>query len=423
MENEKGDFQGWPGIRQTFGEILPGGAVIELVQSRSGRGVELLRSDAENYEIEPQFREGEIIYTAGYLHPSLLEATRLAHGPAEYGDGGKLFWKIVDLPRHYMGFSREQAALITRAIFGTWLPDCGASPITLCITGMDMNQVMKLFRLLHVLCRRPLMVAALSANLPFYLHPTLLINVPRMSARAGDFWRASNFRGTFIPGPNGTMRNIACAKIIFCETEAARRAWAPEALFIALPPTCREFASLSEVEEARLAAEYQPQLLLFRLRNLSLMNQSHGSSRPPTFAGFAPGGSLPVCIAENPEIRKALTPLLEAHELDLRASRARDPHVASVESAWTPSHKTKEMSTDAITERVNALLHDRGETLRYNSKEIGWKLRSLGLLSRHNGKRKVVRFTREMRRQIHRLAAQFGLQLPRFADCEDCKGM
>ena len=71
---------------------------------------------------------------------------------------------------------------------------------------------------------------------------------------------------------------------------------------------------------------------------------------------------------------------------------------------------------------VNALLRDRGETLRYNSKEIGWKLRSLGLLSRHTGMRKALRFSRDVRRQIHRLAAQFGLQLPRFADCEDCKG-
>jgi len=81
------------------------------------------------------------------------------------------------------------------------------------------------------------------------------------------------------------------------------------------------------------------------------------------------------------------------------------------------------MSTDAITKRVNALLHDRGETLRYNSLEIGWKLRNLGLLSQHNGKRKALRFSRDVRRQIHRLAAQFGLQLPRFAECEDCKGM
>jgi hypothetical protein len=97
--------------------------------------------------------------------------------------------------------------------------------------------------------------------------------------------------------------------------------------------------------------------------------------------------------------------------------------VAIEESVWAPSHKIKEMSTSAITKRVNALLHERGETYRYNSKQIGWKLRNLGLLSHHNGKRKALQFTRDVRRQIHRLAAQFGLQLPKVADCEDCKGM
>jgi len=60
---------------------------------------------------------------------------------------------------------------------------------------------------------------------------------------------------------------------------------------------------------------------------------------------------------------------------------------------------------------------------RYNSREIGWKLRNLGLLSRHSGTRKTLRFSRDVRRRIHRLAAQFGLQLPKVADCEDCKEM
>jgi len=422
MENKNENFQGWPGIRPTFGEILPDGVVIELVESSSGGGVQLLRWDGENYEIAPQFKEGEIIYTAGHLHPSLLEATRLPSGPADYGDATKLFWKIVDLFRDHIGLSREHGVFMTRSVFSTWFPDLCASPITLCITGLNMSQIMRLFRLLHVLCRRPLMVAALNTSLPFYFCPTLLINGPSVSTRIGSFWRATNYRRAVIPGPRGTMRSLVCAKIIFCETEAARIAWVPEALHIALLPTSQEFPSLSELEEARLAAEYPSQLHMFRLRTLSSLYQSDASS-PPRVSGFPRGESLPASIAEDSEILEASRPMLEAHEQDLRASRGRDPNVASVESVWGPSHKTKEMSTDAITKRVHALLRDRGETLRYNSKEIGWKLRNLGLLSRHNGKRKSLQFTRDVRRQIHRLAAQFGRQLPKVAGCEDCKEM
>ena len=203
MENENGDFQGWPGVRQTLGEILPGGVVYELVQSRSGRGVTLLRWHGQTYEIAPQFKEGEIIYTPGYLHPSLLEATRLPHGPAEYGDPGKLFWKMVDLFRDHIGLSREHGVVITRCVFSTWFPDLCASPITACITGLNMGQIMRLFRLLHVLCRRPLMVAALNTSLPFYFAPTLLINAAERVDENRQFLARYELSRRSNPWPRG----------------------------------------------------------------------------------------------------------------------------------------------------------------------------------------------------------------------------
>jgi hypothetical protein len=52
---------------------------------------------------------------------------------------------------------------------------------------------------------------------------------------------------------------------------------------------------------------------------------------------------------------------------------------------------------------------------------LGWKLRDLGLNRHHNGKGKVLRVSREMRGRIHQLAAQFGLKLPKVADCADCE--
>jgi hypothetical protein len=422
MENENRNFQGWPGIRQTFGDILPGGVVYDLVQSRSACGVELVRWEAENYEIGPQFKEGEVIYTPGYVHSSVIEATRLAGGPAEYGDAIKLFWNVADLFCHYLGLLREHAIFLVQVAFASWLPDLGARPVTICISGPNMDQIMKLFRMFHVFARRPLMVAQLSPRLPLLFHPTLLINASPISASEGQFWRTSNYSRAFIPGPRGTMCNIACSKLIFCERESAGRAWAPEAIHIGLVPTRQELPSLTELKEAQLAGEYHPQLLMFRLRNLSLAYQSDGSSRQSTFVGFAAGGSLPASIAEHPEIRKALTPLLEAHEHDLLAIRALDPHLAIVEAIWGAAHKEKETSVVDLTKLVNALLRDRGEILEYNVNEIGWKLANLRLARRHNGKRKVVRFTREMHRRIHQLATQFGLQLSKVTDCDDCKG-
>ena len=201
MENKNEDFQGWPGIHPTLGEILPGGVVYELVQSRSGRGVELLRWEAENYEIGPQFKEGETIYTAGYLHPSLLQATRFAREPAEYGDALKLFWDVVDCFCHYMGLLREHVVFLVQVAFASWFPDVCVRPVTVCISGLNMDQIMRIFRMFHVFCRRPLMVAQLSPRLPLFMHPTLLINASPISASEGRFWRASNYRRCSNPWP------------------------------------------------------------------------------------------------------------------------------------------------------------------------------------------------------------------------------
>ena len=144
----------------------------------SGHGVELLRSEAEDLaEIAPQFKEGETIYTPGYLHSSLFGTTWFAREPAEYGLPSNLFWNAADLFCRYMGFSRELAAFMTGVVFCSWFPDCCARPMTLCITG-DMDQVMKLFRLLRAVCRRALVVAELSLSLPPHLVPDVIDQCP-----------------------------------------------------------------------------------------------------------------------------------------------------------------------------------------------------------------------------------------------------
>jgi len=423
VEIKSGNFTDQPRICPTLGELLQSGVVLELVSSSSGRGVELLRWDGENYEIAVHFRENETMYTADYVDSSILTATRLPREPAEYGDHRRLLTNIGDPFRRCMGFSRNEAGAVAQVVCATWLSDLCHNPMAACITGLDMIQGMKLFRLLHIFCRRAFMVAALTPSLPFPLGPTLLVNMPKVSERVACFWRATNHRGAVIPGPKGTMRNLASAKIIFCETEAARKIWAPEALAMPFVPTGERFPTLSEQEEAQLAWEYQPQLLMLRLRSLTSTYRSEGAFCPPKEAPFSPAGYLPACIAEDPEIRKALAPLLEIHEEDLLASRSLAPEPAIVETIFRPSHDKREISTAEITMRVKLLLHARGEIVEYNSRQIGWKLRKLGLLTDHNGKQKALRFTREKCRRVHVLATQFKLQLPKVAGCEDCKSM
>ena len=109
MENQSNNLQDRPRIVETYGAILADDVVIELVSTASGDKVNLLRWDGENYKIGLQFQDGSTIYCPPFLHSSLLGATWFAREPAEYGEPRQLFWKVVDLFCHYLGFARELA--------------------------------------------------------------------------------------------------------------------------------------------------------------------------------------------------------------------------------------------------------------------------------------------------------------------------
>lgn len=422
MREELSNFQDRPRIFETTGTRLANDGSIELVRPAVADQLALLHWDGKDHKIGRQFQQGLNLYHPPFLPASVLAAIRFACEPADYGSPTELFWNTVGLFPRYMGFSRELAAFMSRIVFCSWFPEWDVRPLTLCISGLDMDRVMRLFRLLHALCRHPLVVAELSFNLPLSLCLTLLVNGPTMSPRMAERWRTSNYFGAFVPGTRGTLRNVSCSKIIYCESEHVREVWGSEAVDIVIAPTTETLPPLTESEATQIAAEFQGQLLLFRLHHLSEMYQSAASSSQPGSGELERGGSLPACIAKDPEILKALAPLFEAREQDLQARRSLEPPAVIVEVIWPACHQGKEITTTQVATWVTALLRSRGEIQEYDAKRIGWALKKLGLDRHDNGKNRVLRFSSEMRRRVHQLAAQFGLTLPKFPGCPDCGG-
>lgn len=420
MENETVSSQPGFQLHPDDGELLADGTALELLLPESG-DLYVLHWDGEKSIIGPRVQRDGVIYCAPRVHSSVLTAVRFPRGLAEYGQPSELFWRTEGYFRRYAGISPETAAFLAYIVMRSWLPELDPGPITVCITGGDMRQVLRLFRLLHALCRRAIVAAELTRRLPLSLRPTLLLNIPWMSARSGGFWRASNFPGVYVPDARGAVSNIACAKIIFCERAEFRETWGPEAMHISLLPVTEELPSLTQREADALADECQRQLLMLRLRILvpkDRLGVEPDSSSPEGFGILRP---LPLFLREDPQIVKAVTPLLEVHEQERQARRALDPRVAILEAVWAAAHEGKEISTAEVAKRVNALLRNRGEILEYSAKKVGWKMRDLGLQRNDNGNNKVLRFGREMRRQVHLLATQFGLRLPKMVDCADCE--
>jgi hypothetical protein len=75
-----------------------------------------------------------------------------------------------------------------------------------------------------------------------------------------------------------------------------------------------------------------------------------------------------------------------------------------------------------ITEYLNLRLRIRGGRYEYSEEEVGWLLRGHGFDRRRNGGGKVLRFSGDHTRLLHRLVRRFGLDLPEPPGCADCAG-
>jgi hypothetical protein len=413
-------FAAAPEPRPTCGETLENGLILDLVQTPGRDKLDLLSWDGKEIRIRPVIDSGGISYRPPDLHPSVRAAVRFPTGVSAYGTTLELFRNVASVCRQLLRLPKDLAAFGTCWILSTWVPELILVPFTLCISAPFL-QVCVVLRFFSALCRRALLTAELSRKLPLHVAPTLIVNDPLLEEETCDVWRAASCRGVFVAGERSTVFSIRCPKAVVLQADKAPGLWGPEAMHLILPHA--ELPPLDDRRLAEVAAEFQPQLEMFRLRVLSGAEPFLVKSHP--LGRFELVRHLGACIPEAPEIVGMLTPLVESHQEMLAGWGSRDPQVASLRAVWDPLHKKKEkeMSVGDITNSVNAILQAFGETYEYGTRDIGWRLRNLKLPTRSNGQRKVLRFSAEMRSRIHQRVREFGLQLPFFEGCPECKGL
>lgn len=399
----------------TCGEVLEN-AVIDIVASTDRGRLDLVFWAEGKVRIAPEIRYRGSVYRPPDLDPSILQALRFPPGATAYGTLAELFTSVSDLYRKHLAMPKDRAASTTAWNLSTWIPELMPIPLTLCVTATT-RQVCDLFRMLHCLTRRSLMVAELSRRLPIHLHPTLLVADPRLSPKACSFWRVANLPGMVVPATGGAVCELACSKAVALQPQDPPDVWGEEAMHLVLPPT--EFPPLSNGLLADIADEFQPQLELWRLRRL--IGAEKFAPPSPQLPDCELARSLCRCIPEDAGIIRTLTPLLESHRQEVLAQRARDPQAAIVKAIWDPAHRPGKMSVTEITERVNAILLSSGELHVFNAWEIGWLLRKLRLHTHRSPNWKVLRFSSEIRQRLHQLAWEFGLELPIVQGCPICK--
>lgn len=408
-------------IRTTSGDVFANGEALELVAPPSSENIQLLHWDGDEFQIGAKFRVGDVAYGAPRLHASAREAIQFPSTAREYGDPTELFSTIAGLIRQATGLDEGAAMAGALWVRSSWFADFSSNPPLLHLTGPE-RPVVRLLRILQSLCRKSLMVSELTRFLPFSLQPTLIAYAPILSTKHQAWWRASNHVGVFVPEGGGKFRNFTCAKAVYAgDQEDSPDGWGPDALRLKLLPTLQPLRKWSESEEQELAALYQPQLLMFRLRNFPRVQEAMSAPRG-TAVKSELARNLLASGPDAPEIVNAVTPWFVAYEDKLSARRSTDPKAIIVEALWGPAHELPQFPVSEITNRVNATLESRDQIDLYTEKEIGWKLRQMGIPRRPNGKGRVVSLSSEVRRRLHVLAHQFGLMLRQWENCPNCKG-
>jgi hypothetical protein len=261
------------------------------------------------------------------------------------------------------------------------------------------------------------MVAELSRRLPIFLHPTLLVDDPKLSPKSCAFWRAASLPGVVVSATRSRVCELACLKAVRLQPTDSLDAWGEDAMHLVLPPT--EFPPLSDRLLASIAAEFQPKLEMYRLRRL---NGNEKFARPSSgLSKVELARNLFACIPDDAGIVRILTPLLESHQQEILARRSRNPQVAIVKAVWVPAHAPGKMSISEVAKRANVLLRSDDEMYVYSPREVGWLLRQLRLQTHRTPNCKVLQFSSEIRRRVHELARELGVQLPTVQGCPDCK--
>jgi hypothetical protein len=408
-----------PRVVKTFGETFVDGSALELVTPASSGRLALLFRKGGKKTIASQIECSDLIYRPPDLDDAMWRAIRFPRDVKSYGLTGKLLRRIQQLFEQYVGLSKPDSAFITAWVASSWFPDCLSSPPTLLISGPDMAHAITLFRLLHCVCRRPLLLADISRSAFLSLASvgaTLLINQPGLSPKIRDLWSTCNYRGVHVFG-NGRCASVATSKAIFLGMGEPRGG---EGIHFALRPASCDFSLLDEQQQSRIADELQPQLLMYRLSNFETVRKLSAREFDSMLPNTPVGRSLAASVLGEADVVKLIAPILRTLEQDKITERGCDVHVAMIEVIWKIAHKDHEIGVSRLTELTNAVLRSRGEVLEYGASEIGWRLKNLGFARHRNGQGMILKFSYENRLLLHRIAAQAGLGLDRVKSCAIC---
>jgi len=392
-------------VAETGGIVFSDGRCLEPIKNDAGH-LSLLDSTRKRgaQRIKHQGRT----YVPPKIDASLSEALILPMGRAS-GSTADIFARSCSLFKEY-SFSEEVAKKSTYWAFCTWFAELFPAAPRLVVTG-SRPEAHLVLQLLACIVRHGLLLADITLSilrsLPMHIQPTLLVN--HLSAPLSKVLSVSNFPRAYVPTRNG-VADLYCAKALYAGTRLVHDD-IDGSLRIHLAPSQGKLPVISEFAQRKLAGDFQPLLLDYRIRHVAQVRDSDFDIPALDSDLRILARVLGSAILDEPELRSDLVSLLQEYQDEIHAGDAFDAESVVVEALLSHSHSEQPdqlLYVGQLADISNRILKDRGSREKLEPKALGWILRnSLGFAPKRNGKGFAIRLTEDVRRKIHQIAREF----------------
>lgn len=355
---------------------------------------------------------GTIILGPPDVDPSARQAIRFPTRVAPDGTCQGLFDEICTLIKKFTDLAPKLVSLAAYSVLASWFPELTPLPVCVSIVGVPSYHRSNLFRLLGCLYRRPLLLGEMGMpalySLPMELCPALFGEQCESNAQLQKVFRASSAPDIFTPW-KGRFLHACCAKVVCTEDPLENEGIGQGAVEIPITPTRQSLPILEKCVQEEITDEFQSKLLRFRLTNYNQVRNSKYDVAQFESSARGIARSLGMCVSGEPKLQEAIPPLLKARNEELRAdlecSQYLNRFVAEAMLFFCHEEGSKSLYVREITSQVNFLLKKDGEMLTLTPKQVGNKLKAMGITTKRlNAMGRGIQLLSPIRQRIHRLA-------------------
>jgi hypothetical protein len=402
-------------------KLFPDGTLIETVRHPESHGVvRLLVYKDQKATFVDQFQRNGDIFVPKRIDSTLLPYLRISTGINLIAQPAELLADLVAVMHEYVDLSDDLLHAIGVFVLCSWFPDRLPVAPYLWLVGPLASGKTTILKLLQALCRRALLVGDLTPaslyQLPMLLDPTLLID------ENDRFLRVGNTRGALVIR-NGRGFDPYCVKVLASREPPSDAALSSRSFIIGTCPSNRSVAPLYAETIERIALEFQPKLLGFRLQNFQKLHVSGAfsdqiASMTPRIKDIARALAIP--LLGNVELETTLVNALEQEDMEARVQQSIEPEWLVVEALFFLCHRddarpnrslfgNSAVLVGGVAETINRRMSDHGEDVRLTARRTGAILRALGIRTKKLGKLgRGIELTPAAREMVHKLSRQFG---------------